>query len=170
LIGRSYEASCVKAVERAVEVAGEVALDAAADFPVGLAFGPAPLLLTDDVSYGLPPDAYAHAVHNEYLVDDLHKIGELARSATHVGILSQAPDQLLETSQRARTILPELGLRYEARVACVVDGQCWGIIAMFRGGDTEDFSSADAALLHALSAPLAAGLRTSWRSSCPRSS
>ena len=124
---------------------------------------PLTFLVTDDLSYGLPPDAYADAVHNEYFVADLHKIGELARSATHVGILSKAPSGLRETSQRARTILPALGLRHEARVACVVDGQCWGVITMFRSGDTEDFSSADAALLQALSAPLAAGLRRAAR-------
>jgi len=124
---------------------------------------PLTLLVTDDLSYGLPQDSYADAVHNEYLVADLHKIGELARSATHVGVLSQAPGELRETSQRARTILPALGLRHEARVACVVDRQCWGVITMLRSGDTEDFSSADAALLHALSAPLAAGLRRTAR-------
>jgi len=106
---------------------------------------PLTLLVTDDLSYGLPPDAYADAVHNEYLINDLHKIGELARSATHVGILGQAPAELRDTSQRARTMLPALGLRHEARVACVacvVDGQCWGVITMFRSEDTQDFASA----------------------------
>ena len=117
------------------------------------------MLVTDDLSYGVPPHGYARAAHNEYFVDDLHKIAALARSATRVGILSQAPREQQEASHRVRTILPTIDARYEARVACVADGQCWGVISMFRNGDKDDFSSADAALLHAVSAPLAAGLR-----------
>jgi DNA-binding CsgD family transcriptional regulator len=124
---------------------------------------PLTMLITDDLSYGLPPNAYAHAAHNEYLVDDLHKIAKLAKSPMHVGILGQVPGELRETSQRARTVLPALGMRHEARAACVASGECWGAIAMFRSGDAEDFSPADAALLHALSAPLAAGLRRTTR-------
>jgi DNA-binding CsgD family transcriptional regulator len=117
------------------------------------------LLITDDVSYGVPPHVYPHAAHNEYLVDDVNKFATLARSGTGVGILSRVPDERRESSPRLRTVLPAMDARYEVRAACVADSQCWGAIAMFRNGAQPDFSSADAAVLHAVSAPLAAGLR-----------
>jgi DNA-binding CsgD family transcriptional regulator len=117
------------------------------------------LLITDDYTFNIPVDVQAQAAHNEYLVDDAHKLAELARSGTAVAILSQAPRDLQETSHRLRTILPAIGARWEVRVACLVDGQCWGGLALFRDGGAPDFSPAEAALLHAVSAPLAAGLR-----------
>jgi hypothetical protein len=124
------------------------------------------LLIIDDYVINIPPDVRAQAARNEYLIDDVHKIAELARSGTAVAILSQAPVEQLETSHRLRTILPAIDARYEVRVVCLVDGQCWGGFGMFRNGGAPDFSSAEAALLHAVSAPLAAGLRrTAHRSS-----
>jgi DNA-binding CsgD family transcriptional regulator len=122
------------------------------------------MLVTDDVSFGLSPQLYALAAHNEYLVDDVNKFVTLARSGTGVGILSRVPAELRRTSRRLRTVLPKFGARHEVRAACLADGQCWGAIALFRTGDQPDFSSADASLLQAVSAPLAAGLRrTAYR-------
>jgi hypothetical protein len=117
------------------------------------------LLITDDCAWNIPLEVQAQAAHNEYLISDVHKMAELARSATIVGILSQAPRELRESSHRLRTILPAIGARWEARVACLADGQCWGGLAIFRNGGAPDFSPAEAALLHAVSAPLATGLR-----------
>ncbi|WP_328440792.1 LuxR C-terminal-related transcriptional regulator [Streptomyces sp. NBC_00444] len=122
------------------------------------------LLITDDVSYGVPPHVYALAAHNEYLVDDVHKFVTLARSGAGVGILGRAPHEKRQASSRLRTVLPAFDARHEVRAACVADGQCWGAIALFRNGDQPDFSSAEAALLSAVSGPLAAGLRrTAYR-------
>jgi DNA-binding CsgD family transcriptional regulator len=124
------------------------------------------LLITDDYLWNIPPAMRAQAAHNEYLIEDVYKIAELARSGTVVGILSQAPRELQETSHRLRTVLPAKGARWEARTVCLADGQCWGALAMYRNGSAPDFSPADATLLHAVSAPLAAGLRrTAHRSS-----
>ena len=77
------------------------------------------LLITDDVSFGVPPHVYALAAHNEYLVDDVHKFVTLARSGAGVGILSGAPGELRQASHRLRTVLPAFDARHEVRAACV---------------------------------------------------
>jgi DNA-binding CsgD family transcriptional regulator len=100
------------------------------------AVDPWTLLVTDEVSYGISPEMHTQAAHNEYLVNDLNKLTTIARSGTAVA-----------------------DARHEVRVACSADGQCWGVIALFRGGAQPDFSSAEADLLRAVAAPLAAGLR-----------
>lgn len=117
------------------------------------------MLITDDVAEGMPPDVYALAAHNEYLVDDVHKFVTLARSGQGVGILSRVAGEGLRPSRRLRTVLPTFDARYEMRGVCVADGQCWGGIAVFRNGGSPDFSSAEAALLREVSVPLAVGLR-----------
>ncbi len=122
------------------------------------------LLVTDDISYGIPPEMHAHAAHNEYLVDDMHKFATIARSGAGVAIMGRAPRELRDGSPRLQTIMPLIDARHEVRVACTADGQCWGAIAMFRTSAQPDFSSAEAALLLAVAAPLAAGLRrTAYR-------
>ncbi|HXP53414.1 MAG TPA: helix-turn-helix transcriptional regulator [Streptosporangiaceae bacterium] len=117
------------------------------------------LLITDDYSPDISPDLQAQAAYNEYLIDDVHKITEMAHTGTLISILSRAPRELQETSHRLRTILPAMDCRYEVRGVCLADGQCWGAFAIFRSGAAPDFSSAEAALLQAVTAPLAAGLR-----------
>jgi DNA-binding CsgD family transcriptional regulator len=117
------------------------------------------LLVTDEISYGIPPEMHAHAAHNEYLVDDVHKFATIARSGAVVAIMGRAPREQRDASPRLQTIMPLIDARHELRAACTVDGQCWGAIAMFRTGAQPDFSSAEAALLQAVAAPLAAGLR-----------
>jgi DNA-binding CsgD family transcriptional regulator len=121
------------------------------------------LLITDDYVINIPPHVQAEAAHNEYLIDDVHKIAELARSGTAIALLSRVPRELREKSHRLRTILPAIGARYEVRTVCLVDGQCWGGFAMFRNGDAPDFSSPEVALLRAVCAPLATGLRRTAR-------
>ncbi|HEY4017745.1 MAG TPA: helix-turn-helix transcriptional regulator [Pseudonocardiaceae bacterium] len=117
------------------------------------------LLITDDYVYNVPPGLYAQSARNEYLIDDVYRVAEMARSGTVVGILSQAPRELLETSHRLHTVMPALDAQWEARTVCLTEGQCWGAFALFRNGGAPDFSPAEAALLHAVSAPLAVGLR-----------
>lgn len=124
------------------------------------------LLITDDYAWNVPPALRAQAARNEYLIEDVYTVPELARSGTVVGILSQAPRELQETSHRLRTFLPAIDAWWEARTICLAGGQCWGALAMVRNSGAPDFSHAEAALLHAVSAPLAAGLRrTAHRSS-----
>jgi DNA-binding CsgD family transcriptional regulator len=122
-------------------------------------FDPWTMLVTDDVADGIPPEIYAVAAHNEYLVDDVNKFVTLARSGRRVGILSRSAGEGLRTSHRLRAILPAFDARYEMRGACVADGQCWGGISVFRNGGSPDFSSDEAAFLREVSVPLAVGLR-----------
>jgi hypothetical protein len=116
------------------------------------------LLVTDDLSDRIPAGVYALAARNEYLVDDVHKFATLARSESGVGIISQAPEAWRERSPRLRSILPTFGAAHEVRAACVVEGQCWGAVVLFRTGDSPDFTAGDAALLRAVTQPLALGL------------
>ncbi|MEV5987419.1 LuxR C-terminal-related transcriptional regulator [Streptomyces sp. NPDC052051] len=125
---------------------------------------PSTMLITDHVSEGIPSHVYALAAYNEYLVHDVNKFTTLARSSTGVAILGHLAEEQQEASPRLRTILPILDARHEVRAVCVVDGQCWGGLALFRTGDRPDFSLEEAALLQAICPLLAAGLRrTAYR-------
>ncbi|MFE7118421.1 LuxR C-terminal-related transcriptional regulator [Streptomyces sp. NPDC057654] len=120
---------------------------------------PTTLLVTDEVSAGLTPEAAVAAAHNEYLVDDVLKFAALARSEVSAGTLSAATGGDPDSSHRYRTVLPLIDARHELRAAFVVDGHCWGAIALFRGSDRPDFSPADVGVLRRLSAPIASALR-----------
>lgn len=120
---------------------------------------PETLLITDDVSAGLTREAAAAAAHNEYLVDDVLKFAQLARSATSAGTLGAATGGDPESSHRYRAVLPLIDARYELRAGFVVDGRCWGALALFRGGGRPDFAPAAVAVLRRLSAPVGAALR-----------
>ncbi|MEU0970590.1 hypothetical protein ABZ357_36195 [Streptomyces sp. NPDC005917] len=95
---------------------------------------PATLLITDDVSVGLTPEAAAAAAHNEYLVDDVLKFAALAHSEVSAGTLSAATGGDPQSSHRYRAVLPMIDARHELRAGFVADGRCWGAIALFRGG------------------------------------
>ncbi|MFI2362416.1 helix-turn-helix transcriptional regulator [Promicromonospora sp. NPDC019610] len=117
------------------------------------------LLVADDVSEGLPPDGGAVATHNEYLVADVDKFADLARSQQPVGILGLSTGGEPERSHRFRTVLPLIGAKDEMRVVFVVDRQCWGAISLFRGHDGPGFTARDAQLARAVSRTVAVALR-----------
>jgi DNA-binding CsgD family transcriptional regulator len=94
------------------------------------------LLITDDIADGVPPQDHSLMARHEYLLDDVHKFSTLATTGPRVANLS-----------------------HELRAACVDDGECWGVIALFRTGDKPVFSAEEAALLQGISVPLAAALR-----------
>ena len=118
---------------------------------------PATLLITDDVSAGIPASATGPAVRNEYLVPDVHKFSRLARSGAGTAILSRASG--VEHSARYRTVLPLIDATDELRASFVADGQCWGGLAMFRDGAGGAFSPADAAVLRTVATTVARALR-----------
>ncbi|WP_225848575.1 helix-turn-helix transcriptional regulator [Streptomyces sp. HPF1205] len=120
---------------------------------------PTTLLTTDEVSAGLVPEAAAAVARNEYLVDDVMKFAELARAEVTAATLGTATGGDPESSHRYRTVLPMVDARHELRAAFVVDGRCWGAIALFRGGGRPDFTPADVDVLRRLSAPVGAALR-----------
>ncbi|GAB3277710.1 helix-turn-helix transcriptional regulator [Kineosporia babensis] len=117
------------------------------------------MLITDEISEGVPDDSFALVAHNEYLVDDVNKLVTLARSSSRVGILSQALEQSQHTSPRLETVLAAFDVRHELRAAFVADGQCWGALALFRNGGRTDFGDEDAALVQTVTFAMAVGLR-----------
>lgn len=119
------------------------------------------LLVTDAVSDRIPPHRYALAARNEYLMDDVHAFSTLATAGPRVAILNQAPPEEGPPAGRSGTAGTDLGAEHEIRAACVVDGQCWGGLTLFRNGSKPGFSAEETALLQAISVPLAAGLRRS---------
>lgn len=120
---------------------------------------PETLLITDDVSVNLTPEAAAAAAHNEYLVDDVLKFAALARPGPSADTLAAATGGDPRSSPRYRHVLPLIDARHELRAGFVVDGRCWGALALFRGGARPDFDPADVAVLRRLSAPVGAALR-----------
>ncbi|GGN00493.1 helix-turn-helix transcriptional regulator [Streptomyces fuscichromogenes] len=117
------------------------------------------LLITDDVSEGIPPGNGGLAAHNEYLVPDVDKFADLARTGRTVGILSRSAGGDPSRSARFRTVLPVIGARHELRAVFTTDGECWGALTMFRQAGRGDFTPREAALVRALSQPVAAALR-----------
>jgi DNA-binding CsgD family transcriptional regulator len=117
------------------------------------------LLVTDEVSDGIPSAAAAPAARNEYLVADVDKFAVLARSRRTVAILSQSTGGNPGVSHRFRSVLPILDARHEMRAVFVADGRCWGAVAMFRNGGRPDFTHGDADLVQAISGPVAVALR-----------
>ncbi|PRX63734.1 LuxR family transcriptional regulator [Nonomuraea fuscirosea] len=117
------------------------------------------LLITDEVSDGIPSAAAAPAARNEYLVEDVDKFAVLARSSRTVAILGQSTGGDPEASHRLRSVLPVIDARHELRAVFVADGRCWGAVALFRNGGRPDFTQSDADLVQAVSVPVAVALR-----------
>ncbi|MEV5412289.1 GAF domain-containing protein [Thermopolyspora sp. NPDC052614] len=123
------------------------------------AIDPWTLLVTDELSENIPPSCTAPATRNEYLIPDVDKFSVLARSGRTTAILSQSTGGNPTESHRFRTVLPLIDARHEMRAVFVVDGRCWGGLAMFRNGRHPDFTHEDADLIRAVSVPVAAALR-----------
>lgn len=123
------------------------------------AMDPWTLLIADGYTDGIPLHETVKAAHNEYLVPDVNKFSSLARSRDAVGILSRAVGADLRISHRLRSVMPTIDARFEIRAALLADGQCWGGLAMFRAGGSEDFTAADADVLRSVSPTVAAALR-----------
>lgn len=120
---------------------------------------PGTLLITSEVSEGIPKFAFALAAENEYLVEDAYKFSTLARSRIPVGILSQGVRDAPQQSHRYRSVMTPIGVAHELRAAFVVDRACWGGVTLFRTSDAPDFTAAEGQVLARLSAPLAEGFR-----------
>lgn len=95
----------------------------------------------------------------EYSVEDFNKFSYLARQHRPVGILSQVTGGMPDQSPRYRDLLTPLGVRDELRAAFVVDDGCWGGCALYRSGESPEFSDDDASLMAQLSPILAEGFR-----------
>ncbi|MBB5917631.1 DNA-binding CsgD family transcriptional regulator [Nocardia transvalensis] len=117
------------------------------------------LLLTDEVSGGIPPGGGSVATHNEYLVDDVDKFADLARSQRSVGMLNHSTGGEPERSHRFRTVLPIIDAQDEMRIVFLADRQCWGALSLFRGHNRPCFTPHDANLAEAISRSVAVALR-----------
>lgn len=120
---------------------------------------PDTLLITSEVSDGIPKNAFATVAENEYLVEDVHKFSELARSSNKAAILSHGAQAAPKPSQRYAYFVQN-GMPHELRVAFVADGNCWGGVTLLRRDDSPDFTSDEAGFLARLSVTLAEGLQT----------
>ena len=108
---------------------------------------------------GPPTAAYPRLKEIEFRGDDFNAFGSLALSECHAATLSHVTGGVLDRSERHREIMGPSGFGDELR-AVLVDGQTtWGALALLRGSDRAPFSPADAALLAAVTRPLAEGLR-----------
>lgn len=120
---------------------------------------PGTLLITSEVSEGIPHFAFAPVAENEYLVDDVNKFSALARDSRPVGILSHSTGGVPTQSPRFRSVLTRAGFAHELRAAFVSGQSCWGGVTLLRHEDSHDFTVAEARLLARLSAPLAEGFK-----------
>jgi DNA-binding CsgD family transcriptional regulator len=103
-----------------------------------------PRLNLSEASFG---DVTSHAV--------------LARSRSHVGILSAATGGQLARSARWRDVLGAHGVGDELGCVAADELGCWGDFRLFRNSDDPVFSADDAQLMRDASALLARGLRRS---------
>ena len=121
---------------------------------------PATLLPTGAVLENGPPTAaHPRLKEIEFRGEDFIPLRSLALSERHAATLSQATGGVLDRSERHREIMGPNGFGDELR-AVLVDGQAtWGALSLLRGADREPFSPADTALVEAVTAQLAEGLR-----------
>jgi DNA-binding CsgD family transcriptional regulator len=120
---------------------------------------PATLLFTGAVIDETLERATPQFLENEFLRDDVNKFVGLARSAPHVGSLTQATRSDWQQSPRYQEILAPLALGDELRAACIAGGVCWGFLCLHRERSSPPFSGAEATFLCRLTPHLALGLR-----------
>src|SRR6185312_448928 len=125
-----------------------------------LTMDPATHLPTNEiVQNGLPAAAMARLTEIELSGADVNTFAALARADRHAAALRAATDGDLDRSRRHRELRRPHGLGDELRAALVVDGTTWGALTLLRGGQRPDFAAADTALVAAVAAALADGLR-----------
>lgn len=74
------------------------------------------------------------ACRNEQAEADVHKFGDLARSRSHVAVMTAESDEARLSPRWQNLILPD-GFRHELRAAAVDEhGHCWGSVVAFRDG------------------------------------
>jgi DNA-binding CsgD family transcriptional regulator len=124
---------------------------------------PATMFLTTSVAeWWEMPSAECLEIHrNEYLVEDFNKFRDLARAPTCGASLATATGGKPERSHRYREMMRPDGFEAELRATQVVDGACWGALALYRRGDRATFDRREVEFVATLGPHLAEGLRTS---------
>jgi GAF domain len=119
-------------------------------------------LTTSVTDMGEIPREVCLMIHrNEYLDADFNKFRVLARARTPAASLARATEGRPERSRRYRELLHPSGNDAELRASQVVDGACWGALALYRKSRRPDFDEREADFLERLGPHLAAGLRMS---------
>jgi DNA-binding CsgD family transcriptional regulator len=123
---------------------------------------PATVLWTSCVLHGIPSDPRSEAFmfDNEYRMDDLNKIADLARSPVPAGRLSSFEEGAREGSARFN-LLRNNGAGDELRCALVDGGYCWGSFELYRSTGSAPFTDEDLRKASAISRPLAKMIRMS---------
>ncbi|MFD5827252.1 helix-turn-helix transcriptional regulator [Lentzea sp. NPDC060358] len=142
-----------------VEVAARLARVIPHDAYCFATVDPRTLLLTGEVSQGIPHGSASVAVHNEYLVEDVDKFADLARSRHPVGILGLSTGGEPGRSHRFRTVLPLIEAGDEMRVVFLADGRCWGALSLFRGRARPGFTPRDGEIARSVTRTVAKALR-----------
>jgi DNA-binding CsgD family transcriptional regulator len=106
-----------------------------------------------------PPATHPRLKEIEFRGEDFGALPSLVVSERHAASLSQATGGILDRSERHREIMGPHGFGDELRAVLVDDRATWGAVSFLRGADREPFSAADTALLEAVTAHLAEGLR-----------
>jgi DNA-binding CsgD family transcriptional regulator len=124
---------------------------------------PATTFLTTSVAeWWEMPSAVCVDIHrNEYLEPDFNKFRELARARTSAASLAHATSGRREESRRYRVLMRPDGFEDELRAAQVVDGACWGALALYRRGESPPFEPHEVEFVARLGSHLAEGLRSS---------
>jgi DNA-binding NarL/FixJ family response regulator len=122
---------------------------------------PATLMITGNVGEGLPPEAAPRFFEIEYSLEDFNKFAELAGRTTPVASLSEATGGELPRSPRWREVFHPLGLDDDLRAALVVEGTCWGYLALHRTISGGRFAPEELRFVSQVVPHLAEGLRVS---------
>jgi DNA-binding CsgD family transcriptional regulator len=124
---------------------------------------PATMFLTTSVAeWWEMPSAECIGIHrNEYLESDFNKFRELARARSPAASLAQATEGRPQRSNRYREMMRPDGFEAELRASQVLDGACWGALALYRRGDSAAFDKREVEFVARLGPHLAEGLRTS---------
>jgi DNA-binding CsgD family transcriptional regulator len=124
---------------------------------------PATTFLTTSVAeWWEMPSAECLAIHrNEYLEPDFNKFRELAQARTAAATLAEATGSRPDRSSRYREMMRPDGFEAELRAVQVVDGACWGALALYRRGDSPPFERREVEFVARLGPHLAEGLRVS---------
>lgn len=124
---------------------------------------PATMFLTTSVAdWWEMPSAVCVDIHrNEYLERDFNKFRELARARMPAASLAEATAGRPERSSRYMKMLRPDGFAAELRASQVIDGACWGALALYRRGSSPEFERHEIELVARLGPHLAEGLRTS---------
>jgi hypothetical protein len=97
---------------------------------------------------------------NEYLMPDLNKYAEVARSAAPAVTLDRATGARPHRSERYQCILRPMGYRAELRFACSTDGT-WGFGCLVRDRHRPEFGDDEVAFVGAVTATIGSALKRS---------